>query len=158
MFWCVKRAWGEKDRGSGFLETLWDFFLMWVISCQAFYQGKSHTLGLHLLVLLSELNIIFLESTLLNLAYSKWLLWVHFLIGQGVMSFKWLYKWRKTAPKLEFNKTLKLFPHMEMCSIFKLLPAFLHGNVNHRVFIMNSIKSLKKYSLYILVPFLTLMF
>ena len=40
-------------------------FLMGVVSCQAFYQGRSHTLGLHLLVLsMSELTISFLESTL----------------------------------------------------------------------------------------------
>lgn len=160
MFWCVKKAWGERTVQLMGLDS-WKpcRVLMWVISCQAFSQGRSHTLGLRLLVLLmSELNTIFLDSTLLSLAHSKWLLWVCFLIGQGVMSFKQLYKLRKTAPKLEFSKTLKLFPHVEMCSVFKLFPAFLHGNINHRVFIMSSVKSLRKYSLYSLVSFLILMF
>lgn len=62
----------------------------------------------------------------------------------GCDELQWIYKSRKTAPKLEFNKTPKLLPHMEMCSVFKLFPAFLNGNINRRVFIRNSIKSLKK--------------
>lgn len=162
MFWCVKKAWAEKDRacnGFGFLETLWIFFfLMWVVSCQAFNKGRSHTQASSSGAFDMWIDHNFLGEYFVNLVYSKWLLWVYFLIGQGVLNSKWFYKLRKTAPKLEFNKTLNLFPDMEMCSAFKLFPAFLQGNVKHRVFIRNSIKSLKKCSFWILTCFLMLIF
>lgn len=73
-----------------------------------------------------ELTIIFLENTL-QTSHIASDCCDYFLIGCDEFQ---MVKLRKTVPKLEFNNPPKLFPHMEMCSVFKFFPAFLHGNIN----------------------------
>lgn len=73
-----------------------------------------------------ELTIIFLENTL-QTSHIASDCCDYFLIGCDEFQ---MVKLRKTVPKLESNKPPKLFPPMEMCSVFKFFPAFLHGNRN----------------------------
>lgn len=119
MFWYVKKAWGKRDQafiGCGALKMLWHFLN---VGCQTFTRKGLKHLSCILWWFWWWINQNFLEWYFANFSYSKWLLWP-FSNWTECDEFQ-MVKLRQTAPKLEFNNNLKLFPHMETCSVSSFL-------------------------------------